>query len=274
MPSARFTLIELLVVVAIIGVLVSMLLPGLQKAKKTAMQIKCAGQQHQLLIATLVYASDFDGSLPNRTGSGVRFDLCSADSGNIRHLLYQTYLRDVRHFRCPSLVGNGAWNTDAQGYFNAGYLGYQFIGYSSVIHHQDTNAYTHLYWINVERIPTPSDYMMVSCNIIDDVAALGYHNFMEMNWTAHDRDFPAGSNIASLDGSVAWTRYSHAPAYTLNGPTFTGPYWETMIPMRGLILRDFSCVPDSSPATAFFWTAGHVHSNGSSQPLRGRLTLR
>jgi prepilin-type N-terminal cleavage/methylation domain-containing protein len=59
-----FTLIELLVVVAIISLLVSILLPSLQKAKDLANLTACASNAKQLGLAISMYACDFDGYRP------------------------------------------------------------------------------------------------------------------------------------------------------------------------------------------------------------------
>ena len=60
----KFTLIELLVVVAILGILVTLLLPSLTKAREISKRAVCLSQQKQLYLGTALYGKNNNEYLP------------------------------------------------------------------------------------------------------------------------------------------------------------------------------------------------------------------
>lgn len=64
MKKNAFTLVELLVVIGIIALLISMLLPALNKAREAAKKVACASNLRQVGQAMRMYGNDNKGWLP------------------------------------------------------------------------------------------------------------------------------------------------------------------------------------------------------------------
>ncbi len=139
---AGFTLVELLVVIGIIAILISILLPALNRVREHAQSVKCQSNLRQLMIAFLTFAQDHNNCLPggkHDTAGGTgshppqpdpdKRDWLTEDGLNTSAAsklltpklgtIYR-YLKNPLIYRCPSTIGNEIYGAGggSNGYFD------------------------------------------------------------------------------------------------------------------------------------------------------------
>ena len=116
--KSAFTLIELLVVIAILAVLMSILMPALNRVREQGKRAVCLNNVKQLAMAWNLYADDNDGLIVNGNttlGTFNRDGTCwvywpGSDSpeedriGGIRDGLLYTYCANEKLYKCPTGV--------------------------------------------------------------------------------------------------------------------------------------------------------------------------
>ncbi|AQQ08931.1 type II secretion system protein G [Sedimentisphaera cyanobacteriorum] len=133
LKNQGFTLIELLTVTAVIGMLIALLLPALNKARQEAKSSVCRNKLRQMSLAASAYNNTYDGYFPpaydfKKTDSGflnINWDFIIENSTKIKPGLLWMGESQPEIQQCPSFKGNSNTPSDIYtGYnYNTSYIG-------------------------------------------------------------------------------------------------------------------------------------------------------
>jgi prepilin-type processing-associated H-X9-DG protein/prepilin-type N-terminal cleavage/methylation domain-containing protein len=197
--TKAFTLIELLVVISVIAMLMAILMPALGAARSESRSLACKSNLRQLLLASIGYATEHDGShvpaasdLWDRAGLNRwhgRRDTRDDPFDPLRAPL-AGYLADGRVKECPAkvdFVKGQDWNANFEqgcgGYgYNMTYIGSRIWqgGTSSVQDWKDSYART----TRMAEIASPGETVMFADTaMVKDGSSLIEYSFVEPPFT-------------------------------------------------------------------------------------------
>ncbi|SPE63297.1 conserved hypothetical protein [Verrucomicrobia bacterium] len=217
--ESAFTLIELLVVIAIIAILAAMLLPALARSKEKAKISQCKSNEHQLSLATLMYANDNQDKLPDCQNLGVWVWDMSAYV--ITNLQQNASRQDM--FYCPNeyYLYNSSTPDAWQAFTVSSTPPFPYIvtGYIWLFPNSRADAaITNFSAVTKTTTPRPG-YNVATTELITDATiflnGIAGRRYVDIGAaggttvrTAHlNRNSPSGGNITFLDGHIEWRNF-------------------------------------------------------------------
>ena len=222
----KFTLLELIIVIAVIAILLSMLLPSLNKARETAKHAVCISNKKQHYATIYAFSKNNNGKFPTTYPNKENTDPNESEEiadwygtkGNkvdmVNPLLAKYTTGSLDFLRCPSIkegiVGSG---NGSNGLYDQAIIGAFSNSFIAKINHKGYQ------WPNWQDFTTPFVVVERPGNHINDGTNMeGNHANRDDRATPHmDR----GSYIA-IDGTIEYYK-NHVP-----NSLWAGSFWIDM----------------------------------------------
>ncbi len=213
MRRSGFTLIELLVVIAIIAILAAILFPVFARARAKAQQNSCLSNVKQLALATIMYASDNNDTLPPVHEGVWTNPVCW-------HIVLQPYIKNRGILECPldPLKPAGTCTCYEQ----------PDPPTSSYLHNNNGSG-TYDWWslaVKLKIMQYPAERLMI-CDAIARTDWPGWTGWnAPLYWYGSETlvgDWHnGGANVAYTDGHAKWLHKNNVPVFARPGDaTFT-----------------------------------------------------